>query len=105
MQVVLNKIEQLSDGSAHIVFVTEFDSVYFSFIVPKAYATTACNFIINSTFTHKTLLFVDTIAYERTGKESLLFTSYSALDGEVTEFQITQYKITSDYKPFWKIIQ
>ena len=105
MQVVLNKIEQLSNGAAHIVFNTEFDGV-FSFTVPKAFAARICKFIVESTFSYNALLFVNMVVWERSGEESILLTSYSPINSHTVNLQITQYEIVrADHKPYWMVKQ
>lgn len=48
MKVTLDRIEQLKNGSAHIVFFTDINTHFtskFSFTVPKAFASTVCRYI------------------------------------------------------------
>ena len=90
MIVQLNRIEQLNNGSAHIVFNTESDS-QFSFIVPKAFAATPCKYIIENTFYPGNELNIEFVTWERTNKESMIITSTSAVDDFKTKLQLTQY--------------
>ena len=95
MKVTLNKIEQLSNGSAHIVFFTDVNTHFagmFSFTVPKAFASTACKYIIENTFGYGTELYISIIPLSN-GNEMMDLTSYSPIDGSKTVLRITQYII------------
>jgi hypothetical protein len=93
MKVALDRIEQLSNGSAHIIFFTDVNTHFagrFSFTVPKAFASTACKYIIENTFDYGTELDISIIPLSN-GKEIMDLTSYSQIDGSKTVLRITQY--------------
>lgn len=94
MKVTLNKIEQLPNGSAHIVFFTDVNTNFaskFSFIIPKAFASTACRFIVENTFGYGTELDVSIIPLSE-GKEVMEITSYIPYDSKSKiVFRLTQY--------------
>ena len=78
MNVTLDKIEQLSNGAAHIIFFTDINTHFvgtFSFTVPKAFALTVCKYIIESTFGYGTELDISIIPLSN-GKEVMEITSY-----------------------------
>lgn len=94
MKVTLDRIEQLQNGSAHIVFFTDINTHFtgrFSFTVPKAFASTACRFIVENTFGYGTELDVSIIPI-REGKEMMEITSYVPYDPKSkTVLRLTEY--------------
>ena len=94
MKVLLNKIEQLQNGAAHLVFFTDINTHFvgtFSFTVPKAFASTACKFIIESTFDYGTDLDISILPLSN-GKEMMEITSYIPYDSKSNKvLRITQY--------------
>ena len=94
MKVTLDRIEQLQNGAAHIVFITNINTHFngrFSFIVPKAFASTACRYIVENTFGYGTELDVSIIPI-REGKEVMEITSYipNNPDSKIV-FRLTEY--------------
>lgn len=93
MNVTLDKIEQLQNGAAHLVFFTDVNTHFmstFSFTVPKAFASTVCKYIIENTFGYGTELDISIIPLSN-GKETMEITSYSSIDGSKTILHISQY--------------
>jgi hypothetical protein len=94
MKVLLNKIENTSNGAAHIVFFTDINTHFvgtFSFTVPKAFASTVCKYIIENTFDYGTELDISIIPLSN-GKETMEITSYIPYDPKAkTVLHITQY--------------
>lgn len=94
MKVLLNKIENTSNGAAHIVFFTDINTHFvgtFSFTVPKAFASTVCKYIIENTFGYGTELDISIISLSN-GKETMEITSYIPYDPKSkTVLHITQY--------------
>jgi hypothetical protein len=94
MKVLLNKIENTSNGAAHIVFFTDINTHFvgtFSFTVPKAFASTVCKYIIENTFDYGTELDISIIPLSN-GKETMEITSYIPYDPKSkTVLHITQY--------------
>ena len=94
MKVLLDKIEQLQNGAAHIVFFTDINTHFvgtFSFTVPKAFASTVCKYIIENTFGYGTELDISIIPLSN-GKEMMEITSYTPNDSKSNKvLRITQY--------------
>ncbi len=94
MKVLLNKIENTSNGAAHLVFFTDINTHFvgtFSFTVPKAFASTVCKYIIENTFGYGTELDISIIPLSN-GKETMEITSYIPYDPKSkTVLHITQY--------------
>lgn len=94
MKVTLDRIEQLKNGSAHIIFITNINTHFngkFSFTVPKAFASTACRYIVENTFGYGTELDVSIIPI-REGKEVMEITSYIPNDSKSKNvLRITEY--------------
>lgn len=91
MKVLLDKIEQLQNGAAHIVFFTDINTHFvgtFSFTVPKAFASTVCKYIIENTFGYGNELDISIIPLSN-GKETMEITSYDSKSNKV--LRITQY--------------
>lgn len=93
MKVLLDKIENTSNGAAHIIFLTDINTHFmstFSFTVPKAFASTVCKYIIENTFGYGAELDISIIPLSN-GKETMEITSYSPIDGSKTMLHISQY--------------
>ena len=93
MNVILDKIEHLSNGAAHLVFLTDVGTHFmstFSFTVPKAFASTACKYVVENTFGYGTKLDISIVPLSD-GKEMMEITSYSPVDNSKTVLRITQY--------------
>ena len=81
MNVTLDKIEQLQNGAAHLVFFTDVNTHFmntFSFTVPKAFASTACKYVVENTFGYGTKLDISIVPLSD-GKEMIEITSYQMI--------------------------
>lgn len=90
MKVLLDKIEQLQNGAAHIVFFTDINTHFvgtFSFTVPKAFASTVCKYIIENTFGYGTELDISIIPSSKV----MEITSYSPIDESKFILHVSQY--------------
>ena len=94
MKVTLDRIEQLQNGSAKIVFFTDINTPFtskFSFTVPKAFASRACRYIVENTFGYGSELDISIIPSSRC-KEMMEITSYVPFDSKSkTVFRLTEY--------------
>jgi hypothetical protein len=94
MKVILDKIERLQNGAAHLVFFTDINTHFtgrFSFTVPKAFASTACRFIVENTFDYGLELDISIIPLSN-GKEMMEITSYIPNDSKSNKvLRITEY--------------
>ena len=94
MKVLLDRIEQLQNGAAHIVFFTDINTHFagtFSFTVPKAFASTVCKYIVENTFGYGTELDISILPLSN-GKEMMEITSNSFDDHKSKAvLRITQY--------------
>lgn len=91
MKVTLYRIDQLQNGSAHIVFLTDINTHFtskFSFTVPKEFSSKVCRFIEESTFTELDVSLIPI----REGKEVMEITSYIPNDPKSNKvFRLTEY--------------
>lgn len=94
MKVTLDRIEQLRNGSAHIIFITNINTHFtgrFSFTVPKAFASTACRYIVENTFGYGTELDINIITSSE-NKEVMDITSYFPNNpNSKIVFRLTEY--------------
>ena len=89
MIVTLKTIEAMDNGAARITFGTEQED--FSFIIPRVHASRVCKTIVDFAFDcFQKVITLDKPIWERTGKESLLFTC-AYQDGTTKELQIVNY--------------
>lgn len=88
MKVHLNRIEQLPNDSAYIVFNTDPDNK-FEFTVPKAFARSVTMFIVEHTFNYCTELFIEFSYYRK--RDSMNIISRSTINKPETKIQVTQY--------------
>ncbi len=93
MNVMLDKIEQLPNGAARLVFFTDVNTHFmstFSFTIPKAFASTACRYIVENTFGYGIKLDISIVPLSD-GKEMMEIMSYSPIGNSKSVLRITQY--------------
>lgn len=98
MKVKLYRIDQLPNGSAHIVFLTDINTYFtskFSFTVPKEFSSKVCRFIEENTFPELDI----SIITLSNGKEMMEITSYIPNDPNSKKvFRLTEYIRDKSYE-------
>lgn len=98
MNVKLDRIDYLPNGSAHIVFLTDINTHFtskFSFTVSKEFSSKVCRFIEESTFTKLDVSIIPL----REGKEMMEITSYIPNDPNSKKvFRVTEYIRDKSYE-------
>lgn len=98
MKVKLYRIDQLPNGSSHLVFLTDINTHFtskFSFTVPKEFSSKVCRFIEENTFSELDVSIIPL----REGKEMMEITSYIPNDPNSKKvFRLTEYTRDRSYE-------
>ena len=97
MKVYLKQIEQLDNGDARVIFymeacielLTRFSSNKLMIRIPRHFAENICVYIVQNSFNYGTELHLNFLKIM--GKESIVLTSRSIVDGFETRLQIADY--------------